>query len=176
MFLDIRNFTAFSEKRSAEEVVEYLNLVFDATIDAVVSRHGIVNKFLGDGFMAVFGAPIAEGNASAAAVDAALDILARVDALVERGKIPPTKIGIGLHTGEAVVGNIGSAHRKEYTVIGDVVNVASRMESLNKELDSRILASDEAWSASGRTEVKARPRDSIKVRGRAEPVRVWQLA
>jgi adenylate cyclase len=126
--------------------------------------------------MAVFGAPIAEGNASAAAVDAALDILARVDALVESERIPPTKVGIGLHTGEAVVGNIGSANRKEYTVIGDVVNVASRIEALNKELGSRILASDEAWSASERTSVKAKPCESIQVRGRAKPVRVWQLA
>jgi adenylate cyclase len=176
MFLDIRNFTAFSENRSPEQVVDYLNLVFDSTIDAVVGRHGIVNKFLGDGFMAVFGAPIAEGNASAAAVEAALDILARLDRLVGEGKIPPTQVGIGLHAGEAVVGNIGSAQRKEYTVIGDVVNVASRIEALNKQLGTQVLASEEVWTACGRADLRAVARDPISIRGRVQQVRIWQLA
>ncbi len=175
MFLDIRNFTAFSENKTPGEVVDYLNDVFEATIDAVVSRHGIVNKFLGDGYMAVFGAPIAEENASRAAVDAALDIVARVERLVAEGKIPPTKVGIGLHTGDAVVGNIGSAQRREYTVIGDVVNVASRIEALNKELSSMVLVSDETWTASGRTDVSAIAHEPIVVRGRKQPVRIWQL-
>jgi adenylate cyclase len=175
MFLDIRNFTAFSENKSPAEVVDYLNDVFEATIDAVVSRHGIVNKFLGDGYMAVFGAPIHEDNASRAAVDAALDIVERVERLVAAGKIPPTKVGIGLHTGDAVVGNIGSAQRREYTVIGDVVNVASRIESLNKELHSHVLVSDETWTACGRSDVDAIAHDAIQVRGRKQPVRIWQL-
>jgi len=176
MFLDIRNFTSFCENKSPEEVVDYLNDVFEATIEAVVSRHGIVNKFLGDGYMAVFGAPIHEDNASRAGVDAALDIVERIEKLVVAGKIPPTEIGIGLHTGDAVVGNIGSAQRREYTVIGDVVNVASRIESLNKELHSRVLVSDETWTASGRDDVKAIGHDAIQVRGRQQPVRIWQLA
>ena len=176
MFLDIREFTAFSETKSPGEVVDYLNAVFDATIDAVVSRHGVVNKFLGDGFMALFGAPIAEGNAARAAVDAALDIVERVEHLAAEGKIPPTRVGIGLHAGRAVVGNIGSAQRKEYTVIGDVVNVASRIEALNKERGSQILVSDECWSASGRDDVAAAPCEPIQVRGRSKPVRVWRLA
>jgi adenylate cyclase len=176
MFLDIRNFTAFCEDKSPEEVVDYLNDVFEATIDAVVSRHGIVNKFLGDGYMAVFGAPIHEDNASRAGVDAALDIVERIEKLVAAGTIPPTVVGIGLHTGDAVVGNIGSAQRREYTVIGDVVNVASRIESLNKELHSRVLVSDETWTASGRDDVKAIAHEAIQVRGRQQAVRIWQLA
>ncbi len=176
MFLDIRDFTAFAESRAPDEVVAYLNLLFDSTIDAVVTRHGIVNKFLGDGFMAIFGAPIAEGNPRAAAVEAALDIVARVKALVEEGKIPPTRVGIGLHAGDAVVGNIGSTARKEYTVIGDVVNVASRIEALNKELGSSVLASDDVWSACTRDDVDAKPRDDVAIRGRTKPIRVWQLA
>ncbi len=176
MFLDIRNFTAFSEERSPEEVVDYLNTVFDATIDAVVRRHGVVNKFLGDGFMAIFGAPVAVGNSSAVAVDAALDIVARVDRLVAEGKLPATKLGIGLHSGKTVVGNIGSAQRKEYTVIGDVVNVASRIEALNKELGSCILVSDEVWNAAGRADVEAIPREEVAIRGRSQAIRVWQLA
>lgn len=176
MFLDIRSFTTFAEAHGPSEVVDYLNLVFESTIDAVVSRRGIVNKFLGDGFMAVFGAPTVEENASGAAIDAALEMIARVDELVASGKIPETRIGIGLHTGKAVVGNIGSAQRKEYTVIGDVVNVASRIEALNKELGSSILASDETWKASGRSLDQAVPHDDVRIRGRKQAVRVWQLA
>jgi len=176
MFLDIRDFTAFSERRSPAEVVDFLNVLFAPAIDAVVSRHGVVNKFLGDGFMALFGAPVAVGNSSAAAVDAALDIVARIDRLVEEGTLPPTRIGIGLHAGRAIVGNIGSSERKEYTVIGDVVNVASRIEALNKTLDSRVLASDEVWAESGRDDVEALARDEIAIRGRVRPIRVWQLA
>lgn len=176
MFLDIRNFTSFAEAHGASEVVDYLNVVFEATIDAVVRRHGIVNKFLGDGFMAVFGAPTVEEDASGAAVDAALDIVERIERLVDDGKIPPTKVGIGLHTGYAVVGNIGSAQRKEYTVIGDVVNVASRIEALNKELGTSVLVSDDTWQAAKRPAVNATPHDEIVIRGRKKPIRVWQLA
>jgi adenylate cyclase len=175
MFLDIRNFTAFSESRSPSEVVDYLNTIFESTLEAITEHHGIVNKFLGDGFMAIFGAPIAEGESGASAVSAALDIVARIDALVAEGKIPPTKVSIGLHSGPAVVGNIGSAQRKEYTVIGDVVNVASRIEALNRQFGSTVLASDEVWSVSGRTDVEAIARESITIRGRAQPIRIWQL-
>lgn len=176
MFLDIRNFTAFAEKRTPAEVVAFLNTVFDGAVDAVVAHHGIVNKFLGDGFMAIFGAPVADGDPSVAAVDAALEIVARVDKLVESGVIPPTQVGIGLHAGKAVVGNIGSAQRKEYTVVGDVVNVAARIEALNKELGSRVLASDEVWTASDRPGCRAIAREAIAIRGRSRAVRVWQLA
>ncbi len=176
MFLDIRDFTAFSETKSPAEVVDYLNTLFASTIDAVTEHHGIVNKFLGDGFMAIFGAPIVEQESCTAAVSAALDIVARIEELVADGKIPPTRVGIGLHAGNAVVGNIGSAQRKEYTVIGDVVNVASRIEALNKQLGSSILASEEVWSACNRSDIEATPCDSIAIRGRKEQVRVWQLA
>ncbi len=179
MFLDIRDFTAFAEKRSAADVVAYLNTIFGEAVDAVVQRHGIVNKFLGDGFMAVFGAPIHDGNPCAAAVEAGLDLLARVDRLAREGHIPATRVGIGLHSGPAVVGNIGSAHRKEYTVIGDVVNVASRVEALNKPLGSQMLVTEEVWRAAGLDEtrgVRAVPRDPIQVRGRETAITILQLA
>jgi adenylate cyclase len=176
LFLDIRDFTAFAEKRAPSEVVAFLNTVFEAAVDAVVRRHGIVNKFLGDGFMAVFGAPIAEGNPCASAVDAALDVLDRVGKLADDGLIPPTRIGMAIHVGPAIVGNIGSARRKEYTVIGDVVNVASRVEALNKELGSRLLVTEEVWRACGRSHLTPNARDPLRVRGRDAPVRIWQLA
>lgn len=175
MFLDIRNFTAFAESRSPAEVVDYLNAVFESTIDVIAEHHGIINKFLGDGFMAIFGAPILRDGSSANAVSAALDIVARLEQLVADGTLPPTKVGIGLHSGKAIVGNIGSAQRKEYTVIGDVVNVASRIEALNKELGATVLASDEVWRSAARPDIEALPRDEIAIRGRAQPIRVWQL-
>ncbi len=188
MFLDIRDFTAFAEKRSAADVVTYLNTIFGEAVDAVVQRRGIVNKFLGDGFMAVFGAPVADGNPCSAAVEAGLDLLERIERLVRDGRVPPTRVGLGLHAGSAVVGNIGSAHRKEYTVIGDVVNVASRVEALNKPLGSQMLVTEEVWRAAGlsersgpdgaggRRDIKAVPRDPIHVRGRETPVKILQLA
>lgn len=176
MFLDIRGFTAFAEKRSAEEVVAYLNTIFDASVDAVVEHHGIVNKFLGDGFMAVFGAPTAEDNPCAAAVAAGLEVLERIEALVASGRVPATRVGLGLHAGPAVVGNIGSARRKEYTVIGDVVNVASRVETLNKELGSRMLVTEEVWRAAGRDDLSPVSREPLRVRGRETPVHIYQLA
>ena len=176
MFLDIRDFTSFSETKSPAEVVDYLNTLFESTIEAVTEHNGIVNKFLGDGFMAIFGAPIAEQDSCTAAISAALEIVARIEQLVAEGKIPPTRVGIGLHSGNAVVGNIGSAQRKEYTVIGDVVNVASRIEALNKQLGSSVLASEEVWSGCKRSDIEATARDSITIRGRTQPVRVWQLA
>jgi adenylate cyclase len=130
MFLDIRNFTAFSEKKTPEEVVTYLNSVFEFMIESVNAHRGIVNKFLGDGFMAVFGAPLHDPEYCRHAVEAGLEIVAHIDHLVAGGAIPPTRVGIALHAGGAVVGNVGSTMRKEYTVIGDVVNVASRLEAI----------------------------------------------
>ncbi len=176
MFLDIRNFTAFAEKRSAEEVVAYLNTIFDETVDAVGAHKGIVNKFLGDGFMAVFGVGEDSAAACANAMAAGLEAIARVQELVVTGRIPPTRIGLGLHAGPAVVGNIGSAQRKEYTVIGDVVNVASRVETLNKELGSQMLVTEEVWRGARRKDAAPMPREPLRVRGRENPVRIFQLA
>ncbi|HEX4446422.1 MAG TPA: adenylate/guanylate cyclase domain-containing protein [Polyangiaceae bacterium] len=179
MFLDIRDFTAFAENRTAADVVAYLNAIFGEAVEAVVQHHGIVNKFLGDGFMAVFGAPVAEGNACASAIEAGLELLARVDRLSREGGVPPTRLALGLHAGPAVVGNIGSAHRKEYTVIGDVVNVASRVEALNRALGSCMLVTEEVWLAAGLQEggrVTSQVREPILVRGRQTPVKILQLA
>ncbi|HEX8790145.1 MAG TPA: adenylate/guanylate cyclase domain-containing protein [Polyangiaceae bacterium] len=177
MFLDIRGFTAFAEKRSPEEVVAYLNAIFDDAVEAVVAHHGIVNKFLGDGFMAVFGVSGDDGSgACSEAVAAGLEVLDRIDKLVQAGKIPATRVGLGLHAGPAVVGNIGSARRKEYTVIGDVVNLASRVEALNKELGTQMLITEEVWRNSGRSEETPLSRAPLHVRGREMPVRIFQLA
>jgi adenylate cyclase len=177
MFFDIRGFTTFAEKRSAEEVVAHLNTIFDTAVAAVLENQGIVNKFLGDGFMAVFGAPIEQENPCANAVKAGLEVLERVQRLQEDGRIGPTRVGLGLHAGPVVVGTIGATQRKEYTVIGDVVNVASRVEALNKEFGSRMLVTEAVLRACGRDgDVAPISREPLRVRGREMPVRVFQLA
>ncbi len=143
MFLDIRNFTKFAESRQPEEVVNYLNTLFDFMIEIINQNNGIINKFLGDGFMAVFGAPVSDGQDCRNAVNAAMAIIKRLDEEVKAGTIPHTTAGIGIHAGPAVTGNVGSSQRKEYTIIGDVVNMASRIEQLNKQYGSQVLISDE---------------------------------
>lgn len=176
MFLDIRDFTTFAEKRTPEEVVTYLESLFEFMVEIVNRHHGIVNKFLGDGFMAVFGAPISDGSACANAVDAAKEILNRVDEEVASGAILPTNIGIGLHSGEAVTGSIGSSLRREYTVIGDVVNLASRIEKLNKQFGSHLLISDNVRETVGEVVRSAIPMGDVHVRGREGAVQIYQVA
>jgi adenylate cyclase len=176
MFLDIRNFTGFAEKRSPEEVVQYLESLFEFMIEIVNRHHGIINKFLGDGFMAVFGAPLSDGRDCANALDAAQEILARVREEVEAGTILPTTVGIGLHAGEAVTGSIGSALRREYTVIGDVVNLAARIEKLNKRFDSQLLISEIVWQAVSSDQSRVVPMGEVEVRGREQAIQVYQVA
>ncbi len=176
MFLDIRGFTTYAEKRPPGEVVSYLNALFGFMIESVNRHHGIVNKFLGDGFMAVFGAPLDDASDSRHAVDASLEILSRLDELTAAGRIPSTRIGIGLDAGDAVTGTVGSAQRKEYTIIGDVVNCASRIEQLNKDFGSRLLVSHAVWEGLGDAAPMARPLGSVRVKGHDEAIQVYQLA
>jgi len=176
MFLDIRNFTTFSESRTPQEVVAYLNSLFDFMIDIVNRNHGIINKFLGDGFMAAFGAPFSDGFDCRNAVNASKEILQKLKEEIEAGNILPTRVGIGLHTGEAVTGNIGSSQRKEYTIIGDVVNLASRIESLNKQFNSQFLISDTVKEALGDAGIETVSLGKVAVKGRAEPVEIFKLA
>ena len=173
MFLDIRNFTSFAEKRTPEEVVYYLEHLFDFMIEIVNRNHGIINKFLGDGFMAVFGAPISDGHDCSNAVNAAKQILMRLKIEVAQGNIPPTTVGLGLHAGDAVRGSIGSALRKEYTVIGDVVNLAARIEKLNKEFGSEFLLSEVVMNdVTGDELPEAVAMGAVQVRGREAPIQI----
>jgi adenylate cyclase len=173
LVLDIRNFTTFSEARAADEVVAYLNTLWSAMVEAVNEHNGIVNKFLGDGFLAVFGAPLSDGNDCHNALAAARRIVSEAERLTQEGNLPPTRVGIALHAGNAVVGNIGSRERKEYTVIGDVVNVAFRIEALNKELGSTLLISEPVQQVVqiGDAEVIA----PMPIRGRREAVQLYRV-
>jgi adenylate cyclase len=176
MFLDIRNFTAFAEKREPEQVVDYLESLFEFMIEIVNRHHGIINKFLGDGFMAVFGAPLGDGGHCLNGLEAAQEILSRVEREVAAENVLPTRLGIGLHAGEAVTGSIGSSLRREYTVIGDVVNLAARIEQLNKQFGSQLLISEIVWQALSDKLTAATPMGQVQVRGRQATIQVYQVA
>lgn len=176
MFLDIRNFTKFSESRKPEEVVNYLNTLFDFMIDCINDNKGIINKFLGDGFMAVFGAPFSDGEDCRNAVNAALAIITRLGEEIRAGRIPDTGVGIGIHAGQAVTGNVGSSQRKEYTIIGDVVNLASRIEQLNKNYGSQILVSEEVWNSIEQSAYRTEDLGTVDIRGHSGTVHLYKLA
>jgi adenylate cyclase len=146
MFLDIRQFTPFVEQHQPEEVVAYLNTLFGFMINIIDAHQGVINQFLGDGFMATFGAPVSIGNSSQHATDASLEIIDKIDSEFNKGNIPKTRIGIGLHYDEAVTGNIGSSIRKQYSITGSVVIMASRIEQLNKKYNTSLLISEGVYN------------------------------
>lgn len=150
LFSDIRNFTTMCEPMQPEEVVTLLNRYFDSMVRVVHRHGGTVDKFIGDGMMAFFGAPNALACPEQNALEAAQDMLRALDELNRQfaaEQRPPLEIGIGLHSGETVIGQIGSAERHEYTAIGDTVNVASRVEGLCKETGYPIVCSDQVARA-----------------------------
>jgi adenylate cyclase len=174
LFLDIRGFTAMTRARPAGETVALLNDFF-AEMVAIVDRHGgIINKFLGDGFLALYGAPLADPRAAQNALASGHAMLEAVDKWNAERPQQAMRVGIGIHSGDAVTGTVGSPQRKEYTVIGDAVNLAARLEQLTKETGARLLVSDslqQAARADGATDLGPLP-----IRGYGEPVRVWKLA
>jgi len=176
MFMDIRNFTPLVERKSPEEIVALQNVVFAEAIDVVNRHQGIINQFLGDGFMASFGAPLATGRDCGNALAAARELVAGIRRLSEAGRIQPITIGIGLHAGEVVSGNVGSALRRQYSITGNVVILASRIEQLNKDYGSQILVSGEVLAAAGE---QARGHESlgpVHVKGREEPIEIYRFA
>lgn len=178
LFVDVRGFTAFSRERPPEVVVGVLNRFFEAVVGAIAESGGTVNKYLGDGLLAIFGAPVALENPCGSAVKAALEISKRVrgvNHLFAATGVPALKIGIGIHAGDVVVGSIGSPkHKLEYTVIGDPVNLSSRIEGLNKELGTEILISDEVYLRAGAAcQAFAQASMKMEVKGVEQPVKVW---
>jgi adenylate cyclase len=175
MFLDIRNFTPLVEERPPEQIVAYLNTLFSTIIEIINRNHGIINQFLGDGFMATFGAPVPVGNNCRNAIDASLHILEATGALSAGGAISPTRLGIGLHAGEAVTGNVGSSIRMQYSITGSVVVLASRIEQLNKEYDSQLLVSEEVLRYAERDGLSAVALGPVRVKGRESPITIFRL-
>jgi adenylate cyclase len=177
LFSDIRGFTTISEKMNAQELVGLLNEYFTAMVGIVMDSGGIVDKYIGDAIMVVFGAPLPHAqdpvNAVVAAVRMRQGLIALNEGLAARG-LQPLRTGIGIHTGEVVAGNIGSDRRLEYTVIGDAVNLASRLESSTKELGVNVLISEDTWKLV-KDAVVTRPVKEITVKGRHQPVMTYEV-
>ena len=174
MFVDIRGFTAISEKSTDPmQLFTRLNTALDAFATEVQAQGGIVNKFLGDGLLALFGAPESQADHARRAVRAALRIVDRAAALSADGRFPGLKVGVGIHSGEAVVGDLGGS-RREFTAIGDVVNVAARVEALNKEHRTSILITEEARALVGGG-AELRPLAPTELRGREGKVTLYSV-
>src|SRR5437660_2291500 len=175
LFLDIRGFTAMTRKRPADQTVALLNDFFAEMVDIVDRHNGIINKFLGDGFLALFGAPLEDARAAAHALAAGQAMLAAVDDWNRTRPDRALRVGIGIHIGEAVTGTVGSPQRKEYTVIGDTVNLAARLEQLTKETGARLLVSSSVHEATTGA-AGAADLGPLEVRGYDKAVRVWRVA
>jgi len=176
-FCDIAGFTAISEGLSPQDLVEQLGQYFRAFTEPVTATRGTVDKFIGDAVMAFWNAPNLLPNHALAACNAAIACQRRLAELrVEwrRNNQPEFYARIGINTGTVVVGNIGSEQRLNYTVIGDVVNVASRLEGLNKFYDTAIMLSDSTRTAAGDA-IVARPIDWVSVKGKKKPMLVHEL-
>ncbi len=177
MFVDVRNFTSHSSDHSPEEVVAVLNIFFREAVDTVESHGGMVNKFLGDGFMALFGVGATSGNHAQQAIDAGRALLACLDESaeeLEQAGWPGLRIGIGINTGPAIVGSIGSPRRQEYTAIGDTVNVAARVEALTKPLGCELLIT-EACKIHAGLELHLTPMPPQSVKGKGTPLAVFAV-
>jgi len=143
MFFDIRDFTPMAEKKKPAEVIDFQNDLFDPVIRIISDHGGIINQFMGDGLMATFGVPIKNPDHAKKAVLASLEILEKLKEMGEKDIIPPTRVGIGIHCGEIIAGNIGNEIRKQFSVSGKTVIVAARLEQLNKKYGSKILISSD---------------------------------
>jgi adenylate cyclase len=182
LFCDIRNFTPFSECHSPHEVVRLLNAFFTVVVPAIEAEGGVLNQYVGDAMMVLFGAPRTQPDHALRAVRAAIDMLNRVHALADRWKelgAPDFRIGVGIHTGKAVVGTVGSPRRLDYTAIGDTVNTASRIESANKELHTEVLISQATFLALPEQDRQRLPLSpepmTLTVKGKQETLQVYAI-
>jgi len=177
LFSDIRSFTTISESMDAHALVGLLNEYFTEMVSIVMQHGGVVDKYIGDAIMAVFGAPVPGPEDAKNAVRAAIDMrksLANLNERLTARGAEPLRTGIGIHTGDVVAGNIGSEQRMEYTVIGDPVNVASRLESNTKALGVDVLISDVTYQET-KDIIEATPIEALTLKGRAEPVMIYSV-
>lgn len=176
-FSDIKDFTSISEKLTPQEIVRHLNEYFSLCSDVIMKYSGMIDKYSGDSVMAVFGAPVQRENHALDACLCALEIIERLKEFNinnQASGAPQFYTRIGIHTGRMVIGNIGTEYHLDYTVIGDTVNLASRLESSNKIYNTAILISENTAEFAGNA-VHTRKLDSIQVKGRETPVTVYEL-
>ncbi len=177
LFSDIRDFTSIAEHVSPEKLVEFLHVFFNAMTSVIHSHHGVVDKFIGDAIMAIFGAPVPSNDHARNAVSSGIGMM---KALTELGRHSERilgtgiGIGIGIHTGEAIVGNMGSDKRFDYTAIGDTVNIASRLEGANKFFGSTCILSESTMQML-KNDVRARQLGIVRVKGKSEGIMLYEL-
>lgn len=181
LFSDIRNFTTISEKLSAQEVVEMLNTYLERACAAILAEGGSIDKFIGDAVMAQFGSPVPHPDHALRAVRAALamqraaaDFQGWMTARFAGRNLPEFHIGVGIHSGDAVIGNIGSSQRLEYTAIGDTVNTASRLEGVTKGMGCAIVISKQTLDMTGGRAITGK-HEAMQVKGREQPVEVFEV-
>jgi adenylate cyclase len=175
LFADIRGFTRISEHAAPEKIVNLLNRYFSAMTDIIFAHGGTLDKYLGDGLMALFGAPTATPDDASNALNAAVAMQRRmlgINRELRDEGFPEIGVGMGLHTGDVIVGYIGSERRSEYTAIGDPVNTSSRLESNAR--GGEILISD-ATAQAAHSRYKLKPREPIMVKNRQQPVKLWEV-
>jgi adenylate cyclase len=178
VFADIRGFTGISEKMSPSELVEFLNEFFTAMTEMVIHYKGTVDKYMGDAIMAFYGAPVEQPDHARRACQTAVDMLMRLKKLQidwDAHNLPPLNLGIGINSGEMVVGNMGSEHRYGYTIMGDHVNLASRLEGLNKEYGTNIIISEFTYALIQRDGFTVRELDRVRVKGREHAITIYEL-
>jgi adenylate cyclase len=176
LFADIRGFTTLSENMAPEEVIDMLNEYFDDMVEVIFRHHGILDKFVGDELMAVFGILGQPELSAKHAIDTAMEMQAHLGMLMAERRMqgkPVFSVGIGLNTGPVVIGNVGSRNRMDYTVIGDTVNVAARLEQMAE--GGTVLVGEVTHSRLPAS-VKMAERGEVKVRNRADPVKCYALA
>jgi adenylate cyclase len=178
MFSDIRGFTTISEKLDAQELALFLNQYLSDMTRLVFKNNGTLDKYIGDAVMAFWGAPYEEPGHATKACNAALDMMQRVRELQKQWEVegkPRLDIGIGLNTGVASVGRMGSALRYGYTALGDAVNLASRLEGLNKDYGTHIIVNESTYDAAKGDGFIFRELDLLRVKGKLQPVTIYQL-
>ena len=169
MFVDIRGFTSFAERFDPREVVQTLNCLFELAVPVISERGGYVDKFVGDGLLAVFGAPAPCRDHADRAVEAAFAIAQQASDWF-KGDL---EIGIGIDSGSVVAGNVGGGGRLDFTVIGDAVNTAARIEAATRDTGDQILISDQTRRRLWRAEVSLTKRPPVTVKGKRQPVAVF---
>jgi adenylate cyclase len=177
LFADIRNFTSHAEGLGPRDTVEMLNEIFTDLFEAVAASDGVLDKFIGDAVMAVYGAPLTSGRDALNAVDSAVTMVGMIGAINARRRargLPDISLGLGVASGEVVAGTIGSPKRMDYTVIGDSVNLASRLEAITKVYKVGIVICEDTAEAAGDA-YALRELDTIRVRGRQRPARIFQV-
>jgi adenylate cyclase len=183
LFSDVRGFTTFSESMTPTELVTFLNRYLSRMTNVIIANKGVIDKYIGDAIMAFWGAPLPSTIHARESIVAATEMSDALNILNEENKnlgIQEVHIGIGLHTGPVVAGNMGSEHRFDYTVMGDTVNLSSRLEGLTKNYGIRIMASEETVKSCDQAKLESegisfREIDQVLVKGKHKPTRIFEV-